>query len=112
MNSATRRALARDLITFWLVVFLVVITWRHNAAVTAILIAAYLIRYYFWPVREDHVFYVAGAIIGPTAEIVATHAGIWSYTLPTFLNIPVWLPFAWGFAVVLIIRIGQAFAKN
>jgi hypothetical protein len=112
VNSSARRALVRDLIIFWFVVFLVVLTWRHNTAVTAILIAAYLARYYFWPDKEDHIFYIAGAIIGPAAEIIATHAGIWSYTLPTFLNIPVWLPFAWGFAVVLIIRIGQAFVRN
>ena len=112
MNSRVRAALVRDLVIFWFVVFLVVLTWRHNIAVVAILIAAYLARYLFWPNREDHILYIAGAIIGPTAEIVATHAGIWTYTLPTFLNIPVWLPFAWGFAVVLIIRIGQAFVKN
>jgi len=112
MNSSVRRALVRDLVIFWLVVLLVVITWRHNVVVTAILIAAYLARYRFWPNREDHIFYVAGAIIGPAAEIIATHAGIWSYTLPTFLRIPVWLPFAWGFAVVLIIRIGQAFVRD
>ena len=112
MNSPVRRALIRDLIIFWLVVFLVVITWRHNMVVVAILVAAYLARYWFWPNREDHIFYIAGAIIGPVAEIVATHAGIWGYTLPTFLKIPVWLPFAWGFAVVLIIRIGQAFVRD
>jgi len=112
MNSSVRRALVRDLVIFWLVVLLVVITWRHNTVVTAILVAAYLARYRFWPNREDHIFYIAGAIIGPTAEIIATHAGIWSYTLPTFLRIPVWLPFAWGFAVVLIIRIGQAFVRD
>jgi len=112
MNSSVRRALVRDLVIFWLVVLLVVLTWRHNMVVTAILIAAYLARYRFWPNREDHIFYIAGAIIGPAAEIIATHAGIWSYTLPTFLRIPVWLPFAWGFAVVLIIRIGQAFVRD
>ncbi len=79
---------------------------------TVILIASYVLRYLCWPDNEDHVFYIAGAIIGSLTEIIATRAGIWSYTLPTFLNIPVWLPFAWGFAVVLIIRIGQAFVRN
>ncbi|MDR2017795.1 MAG: hypothetical protein LBQ00_02800 [Syntrophobacterales bacterium] len=112
MNPSVRRSFVRDLIIFWLVVFLVVLTWRHNMAVMAILVAAYLTRFYFWPDKEDHIFYLAGAIVGPAAEIVATHAGIWSYTLPSFLNIPVWLPFAWGFATVIIIRIGQAFVKT
>ena len=102
----------RDLSIFWAVVFLVVLVWKHNAAVTAILIGSYLARHLFWPDNEDHIFYVAGAVIGSAAEIIATRAGIWTYTLPTFLNIPVWLPFAWGFAVVLIIRIGQAFVRD
>lgn len=104
--------LIRDLFIFWFVIFLVVLCWTNNILVTAILIAAYWIRYYFWPDKEDLVLYVGGAILGPIAEIIATKVGIWHYTLPTFFNIPLWLPFAWGFAAVLIIRIALAFVKK
>jgi hypothetical protein len=104
--------LIRDLFIFWFVIFLVVLCWTNNILVTAILLAAYWIRYYFWPNKEDHVLYVGGAILGPVAEIIATKVGIWHYTLPTFFNIPLWLPFAWGFAAVLIIRIALAFVKK
>lgn len=111
-NGARRSRLFRDLLIFWCVVFLVILVWKHTFLVTGILIAAYLVRYFIWPDREDHVFYAAGAIIGSVTEIIATRAGIWSYALPSFLNIPLWLPFAWGFAVVLIIRIGQSFVRD
>jgi hypothetical protein len=104
--------LIRDIFIFWFVIFLVVLCWTNNILVTAILIAAYWIRYYFWPDKEDLVLYVGGAILGPIAEIIATKVGIWHYTLPTFFNIPLWLPFAWGFAAVLIIRIALAFVKK
>jgi len=104
--------LIRDLFIFWFVIFLVVLSWTNNILVTAILVAAYWIRYYFWPDKEDLVLYVGGAILGPIAEIIATKVGIWHYTLPTFFNIPLWLPFAWGFAAVLIIRIALAFVKK
>jgi hypothetical protein len=104
--------LIRDLFIFWFVIFLVVLCWTNNILVTAILITAYWIRYYFWPDKEDLVLYVGGAILGPIAEIIATKVGIWHYTLPTFFNIPLWLPFAWGFAAVLIIRIALAFVKK
>lgn len=104
--------LIRDLFIFWFVIFLVVLCWTNNILVTAILIAAYWIRYYFWPDKEDLVLYVGGAILGPIAEIIATKVGIWHYTLPTFFNIPLWLPFAWGFAAVLILRIALAFVKK
>jgi hypothetical protein len=112
MSTENRRALMRDLLIFWSVVFLVILVWRHNGAVTLIIVAAYLLRYLFWPNKEDHIFFAAGAVIGSATEMVATGAGIWSYTLPTFFNIPVWLPFAWGFAVVVIIRIAQAFVRR
>lgn len=109
---AVRFGLIRDLFIFWFVIFLVVLCWTNNILVTAILIAAYGIRSYFWPNKEDHVLYVGGAVLGPIAEIIATSVGIWQYTLPTFFNIPLWLPFAWGFAAVLIIRIAMAFVKK
>jgi hypothetical protein len=109
---STRVGLIRDLFIFWFVIFLVVLCWTNNILVTAILLAAYWIRYYFWPNKEDHVLYIGGAILGPIAEIIATKVGIWQYTLPTFFNIPLWLPFAWGFAAVLIIRIALAFVRK
>jgi hypothetical protein len=111
-ERSIKYGLIRDLFIFWFVIFLVVLCWTNNILVTAILIAAYWIRYYFWPDKEDLVLYVGGAILGPIAEIIATKVGIWHYTLPTFFNIPLWLPFAWGFAAVLIIRIALAFVKK
>jgi len=111
-GHTARFGIIRDLFIFWFVIFLVVLCWTNNILVTAILIAAYGLRSYFWPNREDHALYIGGAILGPIAEIIATRVGIWQYTIPTFLNIPLWLPFAWGFATVLIIRIALAFVKK
>lgn len=104
-------ALLRDLLIFFVLIFVVILVWKSNAAVTAIIIGAYLLRYLLWPNNEDHIIFAAGAILGTTAEIIATHVGIWSYTLPTFLNIPIWLPFAWGFVSVLIVRIAQSLKR-
>jgi len=111
-EKSMKFALVRDLFIFWFVIFLAVLSWRNNIVLTVILILAYWIRYYFWPNREDHVLYVGGALLGPIAEIIATKVGIWHYTLPTFLNIPLWLPFAWGFAAVLILRIALGFVNR
>jgi hypothetical protein len=111
-TQSTRLGLVRDLAFFWFAIFLVVLCWTNNILVTAVLTAAYGVRYYFWPNREDNVLYIGGAILGPVAEIIATTVGIWHYTLPTFFNIPLWLPFAWGFATVLIIRIALACVRK
>jgi hypothetical protein len=110
--QSAKIGLIRDLFIFWFVIFLVVLCWTNNILVTGILLVAYGIRYYFWPNKEDHVLYIGGAILGPIAEIIATKVGIWHYALPTFFNIPLWLPFAWGFATVLIIRIALAFVRK
>jgi hypothetical protein len=107
----TKYALFRDLLIFFFLLFLVILVWKNNIAVTAIILGFYFLRYFLWPNREDHIIFIAGACLGTTAEIIATHTGIWSYTLPTFLNIPVWLPFAWGFVSVLIIRVAQCIKR-
>lgn len=103
-----KRVLVRDLSFFFLSILIVIFVWRSNIAVTAVVIGCYVVRYFFAPNREDHVIFAAGAVLGTTAEIIATKVGIWSYTIPTFLNIPVWLPFAWGYVSVLIVRIAQS----
>ncbi len=103
-----KHILLRDLFIFFFLIFLVILVWRNNTAVTAIVIAGYALRSVLWPNREDHIIFAAGAVLGSSAEIIATRVGIWAYTFPTFLNIPVWLPFAWGFVSVLIVRIAQS----
>ncbi|MCX5807425.1 MAG: hypothetical protein NT010_15390 [Proteobacteria bacterium] len=112
MDKKKIKVLIRDLGIFWFLVIIFVLIWRHNIAVTGFIITVYLIRYFIWPDNEDHVVFIAGAVLGSIAEIIATKAGTWSYALPTFLNIPIWLPFAWGFVSVLIIRIAQVFLRN
>ncbi len=103
----TKYLLLRDLLIFFILLFLVILVWKNNIAVTAIILGFYGLRYFLWPNREDHIIFIAGALLGSTAEIVATRVGVWRYTLATFFNIPVWLPFAWGFVSVLIVRIAQ-----
>ncbi|MBA4390471.1 MAG: hypothetical protein C0399_05990 [Syntrophus sp. (in: bacteria)] len=111
MTKKSTYIVLRDLLIFFVVIFVVILVWKNNIAVTAIIIGSYLLRYVLWPNREDHIVFAAGAILGSIVEIIATRVGIWSYTLPTFLNIPVWLPFAWGFISVLIIRIAQSLKR-
>ena len=61
--------------------------------------------------RKSLVVYIVGAVAGPVAEMFGVRAGAWKYTAPAFLGIPVWLPFAWGYAVVLVIWIAETVAS-
>ena len=60
------------------------------------------------PKPDDVFFVVGGAILGPTAEAAAIHAGAWTYAHPDFLGIPYWLPVAWGLACLLIRRLSAS----
>jgi hypothetical protein len=106
------RAVLRDLLIFALAVLFVIIFWRNNFLVAFLLLLVYLLRSFFGYQKDDHVIFVVGALLGSSAEIIATSRGIWTYTNPTFLNIPIWLPFAWGIGAVLIIRIAQTLTKK
>ncbi|UCD03010.1 MAG: DUF2878 family protein [Candidatus Aenigmatarchaeota archaeon] len=56
--------------------------------------------------RKGDVYYIIiAAILGPIGEIICVYFGVWSYANPTFLGIPIWLPLAWGLAVLAIKRI-------
>jgi hypothetical protein len=69
--------------------------------VTAVLVIAVACR----PVRHAVALYAVGAVLGPGGEMIAMSTGTWRYAEPDFLGIPMWLPFGWGVAAVVIGRI-------
>jgi hypothetical protein len=97
----------RDLLLFAVAVLLLVLTWENNLLATIAIVGLFLIRFCFWRSTGDLTVYLVGAVLGPSTEIIATRLGIWTYASPSLLNIPLWLPFAWGFAAVLFVRIAQ-----
>jgi uncharacterized membrane protein YoaT (DUF817 family) len=99
--------LLRDLGMFCAGLILLVLLWEDNVLAAAVVIAVFAIRVCFTREKGDFTLYVVGAVLGSAAEVVGTHAGIWEYVNPSFLNIPLWLPFAWGYATVLAVRIGR-----
>jgi len=100
-------AAARDLLIFAIAVVLLVFLWERTLAATLAIVVLTVIRGCFWREKGDLAVYIVGAVLGPATELIATHLGVWTYARPTFLNIPLWLPFAWGFAAVLFVRIAH-----
>jgi hypothetical protein len=58
-----------------------------------------------WRTREDICLYVIVAVSGALAEASAISFGVWVYSMPDVIGIPIWLPFVWGIAGVFINRI-------
>ena len=61
-----------------------------------------------WEWHRALACYLFAAILGPCGEMLAVHYGAWSYPAPTCLGIPVYLPFAWGLIVVVIIGMSES----
>ena len=55
----------------------------------------------FWN-KRDNLFLIAGIILGTFVEILGTFNGRWHYVEQQIFNIPLWLPFAWGYLVLII----------
>jgi hypothetical protein len=47
--------------------------------------------------------YILAFFLGPLAEIIAIHQGLWIYGAPAFFGIPLWLPLEWGIATLFIL---------
>jgi len=74
---------------------------------TALLIIASVVVIKFWHKPNDIYIYVAAAIIGPIAESISVYFGVWQYATSNAFGIPLWLPFAWGLSVLLLIRLAE-----
>jgi len=52
--------------------------------------------------RQNRIQYLVGASIGFLGELLCVHLHVWQYTYTGFFFVPVWLPFAWGNAIVFV----------
>lgn len=58
---------------------------------------------YRWRSAETLACFLTGFLLGPAGEFVAALGGAWSYAGHD--RLPIWLPFAWGIAVVVMKQI-------
>jgi len=66
----------------------------------------------FWRRSPVIILYLIGAILGPLGEMIGVRSGAWQYSSPTFLGIPLWLPFAWGAMTLLLRAVSDTIAKK
>ncbi|MBP2029629.1 hypothetical protein J2755_000549 [Methanohalophilus levihalophilus] len=112
MEDSVKKAIIRDVLIFAIALTVAVIFWKNNLLLTFLIISIYVIRQYFWSIKGDNVVFVTGTALGCAAEFIGTFLGVWTYAEPVFLNIPLWLPFAWGLVSVIIIRVSHPFIEH
>lgn len=93
-----------DFILYILGITIIINFYHSNTLLLIIIFIFWLAGLLIWRNYKDFIFFLVGAIIGTISEIICINAGVWQYSNSSFLGIPIWLPFAWGLATILIKR--------
>ncbi len=87
--------------------FLIPLFFRSNSLIIFSLLGIYTIfRLGFFHAKWDWLFFVLGALLGPTFELLLSNFDLLRYPDPDFWGIPYWLPVQWG----IIAMSGRRFA--
>jgi len=85
------------------VISLAALLWPRPLLLTAIYLPMSGLVLYRWRSAETLACFLTGFVLGPAGEFVAVAGGAWSYA--GHESLPIWLPFAWGMAVVVMKQI-------
>lgn len=79
--------------------------WKNNILLTTFLAAISFLVLLKWADKKEKLLFFVGFLIGPVYDIILVPAGVWNYANPTFLNVPMWLPLAYGLGMVTVVKI-------
>jgi uncharacterized membrane protein YoaT (DUF817 family) len=85
-----------ELAAFMVLVTCVSLLWRYNLILLLVMAAICGIALGRWHERLDLCFFLVIAVLGTMAEMVFVYFGVWEYANPTFMDVPVWFPLAFG----------------
>nr|AQS34583.1 hypothetical protein [uncultured archaeon] len=100
-----------DFILYILGITLIINFYHSNTLLLVIISIFWLAGLIIWRNYNDFIFFLVGAVIGTIAEIICINEGVWQYSNPSFIGIPIWLPFAWGLATILIKRTAESILR-
>jgi hypothetical protein len=100
-----------EIAVFLSAVILIVLFWGNNLLLSALLIGLLLLANQFWYKKYDYVIYIAAIALGSMLDLTASHFGIWEFTNPSFLNLPLWLPMGWVLGAITILKTYETLKK-
>lgn len=110
MDKTGTKNLVLDLTIGATCLSIICLLWSNNLLTAFLLLIVCCASLHYWHRKREMVIFITASIAGPMAEIICIKFGVWSYANPTFLDIPLWLPLAWGLGVTLVYRISKRFA--
>lgn len=78
--------------------------FREEILLLMILAMIFVVLFIYYFDKRNRLLFLLSFLIGPFCELLAVMGGAWHYN-DTLFRLPLWLPFAWGFAVVGIYKI-------
>jgi hypothetical protein len=104
LPGRTWQRLVLYLSIYALTIILASLLWQHPVTLTLAYGLLSLLLLMQWHSRSEVVYFGLAALLGPLGEFVAVSFGAWEYSLP-WVNIPIWLPLAWGIAGLFLNKI-------
>jgi uncharacterized membrane protein YoaT (DUF817 family) len=101
-----------EVLAFFLLMVSIVLLWRDNLLLFAVVLVEALAVLAFWHEKYDVCFFMLVAGLGSLAEVVFVSFGVWQYANPTVLGIPLWFPLSFGTAALIGERLVQTVARN
>jgi len=105
------KRLARALTLYAVATAAIAFLHDRSLALTGVLIALLAATYFIDHEPRDIWFPVGGFVFGPLTEMLSIGRGGWEYSTQDFLGIPLWLPFGWAAAALLLRRLADALGE-
>lgn len=87
---------------FLFCLIIIALFWKNNILLTILLSVSLISILILYHKKKDLITIFAAAMGGSLGELILIYLGIWSYTNPTLLNIPLWLPLAWAHVGIIL----------
>ncbi len=100
-----------EMIFIFSMVLTIILFYKNNLLTAFLLALISLVGLKLWHKKDDVYFFVIPAFIGPTFEIICIYFGVWRYANPTLAGIPIYLPIAYGLALLVLKNIITTFLK-
>jgi hypothetical protein len=100
-----------NLVFAFLAVIIPSLFYENIALTTALLFVVSAIGLIKWKSKLAIAIFFFGALWGPVSEMLAIKFGVWSYAVPNFFTIPIWLFFVWGDAAVFLFETAKEIHK-
>jgi hypothetical protein len=108
--KAMKKELIFELSVYAVLLMLVAILWNTPVILTVCYGVMSLVILLVWHTKRDLFFYFVAFILGSLGESIAIYFGAWKYSKPFYL-IPLWLPFLWGIAALVVKNISETLLK-